>query len=255
MRTMQKYLIFCLIFFSQIFAMEESDINHFFEKGNQAYLQENYSEAIKNYEMIIANGFENGTLYFNLGNAYHKIGNIGLSILNYERAMKWRPNDENLLFNLKLVNLKVKDRIDLPKEFFLFKWHRNYITYFLSNQWALFLTLFAFVIAILSGLILNFKHLRISKIFKPALSFFIVLFFLCLYPLIQKDKLENNHNTGIIIKKEVKSLSAPQDGTTQLFVVHEGTKVNILDQDNDWIKVELIDGKQGWIKIGQVGII
>ena len=93
-----------------------------FEQGNQLYLQAKYPEAISQYEKIVQSGFESGELYFNLGNAYYKNGNIQKAILNYERAKEMLPRDEDVQFNLQLANLQVIDKIDAVPRLFIYRW-------------------------------------------------------------------------------------------------------------------------------------
>lgn len=93
-----------------------------FEHGNQLYLQAKYPDAITQYEKIIANGWESGELYFNLGNAYYKSGNIQRAILNYERAAQMLPRDDDVQFNLQLANLQVVDKIDAVPRLFIYRW-------------------------------------------------------------------------------------------------------------------------------------
>ncbi|RLF30744.1 MAG: hypothetical protein DRM98_06385, partial [Thermoplasmata archaeon] len=100
--------------------------------------------------------------------------------------------------------------------------------------------------------------LNLGILSRPARSVMLILglaALLTLYPLLQRYAMTTNRDYGIILSDSSKSLAAPQEGSTELFIVHEGTKVQVLDQDNDWSKIELIDGKQGWIPSGDLEII
>lgn len=255
MSRLVNILFLMTLSISCLYAVESNDINYLFGKGNEAYISENYTESINQYESIVASGFESGALHYNLGNAYYRLGHIGKSILNYERALKWLPNDENVIINLKLANLKVKDRIDIPPEFFLFRLYREVVNLFSSRGWAIWVTLSAIVAALSFAVSWNLdpKKFRFSIRFIMYVS--IVIFLVAIPQMVQRYKIETGHDYGIIIDYSVKSLAAPQGGSTELFIVHEGSKVKILEQDGNWYKIELIDGKQGWINAGGVGII
>jgi len=240
---------------SVAFAGNDQSADYLFEKGNAAYQNENYSEAIDQYQSVLALGLESGSLYYNLGNAYYRTGAIGLAILNYERALKWLPNDENVRFNLKLANLTVKDRIDPPPEFFLFRWIRQATNLLSSRGWGLLVGIFIGIASIDIAILIIAEVKRLRTFLKYLTGISVVIVIISMAGMIPRHRIETGKNVGIIIHYSVQSLAAPQEGSTELFVVHEGTKVAILDKDGDWLKIELIDGKQGWIPADDLGII
>ncbi len=227
----------------------------FFQKGNTAYQAENYQEAIEIYQTLLDNGYHSGALYYNLGNAYYKIGEIGEAILNYKRALKWRPHDSNIQFNLRLAQLLVKDRIEGPPEFFLFRWHGKFINLLSSKGWGGLFSAVFLLTALWTALYYHWDWKRFHWIAKRGMIVLILLGLLTLYALITRYNLEVNRHQGVIVSQSVRSLAAPQTGSTELFIIHEGTEVEILDRDAKWIKIELIDGKQGWIPQDDIGII
>jgi tetratricopeptide (TPR) repeat protein len=225
----------------------DPDLDRLFEDGNTAYQAENYTEAIRIYESIIARGYESGELYFNLGNAWYRTGNIGKTILYYERAARRRPNDPNIAYNLQLANLSVKDRIEVPPEFFLFRWYWRLVNLNSARAWAFTFSLLLILAVTGMAVLLNLELRRLRRLFKVMSIIAGVLCLLSLGLFIQKYQHETADDQGVIISAAVSSLAAPQAGSTELFIVHEGTKVKILDEDENWLKVELIDGKQGWL--------
>ena len=254
---MPKSLIssFILIVMLSAGMRAQSSVDFYYQKGNESYLEENYSEAIRQYEVVISNGYESSELYYNLGNAYYRTGQLGKAILYYERALKKSPKDKNILFNLRLANLRVKDRIDIPREFFIFRWNRKLVQLLSLNAWAWIMTL----IFLTASLLLAVRLIINIGIFRRPARMLSAILFICaaimLGPLIQRYQMEQAHSYGIILQSSAKSLAAPQEGSTELFIVHEGTKVQVLDWDGDWSKVELIDGKQGWILSSELEII
>lgn len=255
MNVREIFIVIWVSLTSLAFAGNDQSADYLFEKGNAAYQNENYSEAIDQYQSVLALGLESGSLYYNLGNAYYRTGAIGLAILNYECALKWLPNDENVRFNLKLANLTVKDRIDPPPEFFLFCWVRQATNLLSSRGWGLLVAIFLFIasVAVAVLTLAEAKRFRTSLKYLTGISAAIVL--ISVAAMIPRHRIETGQNAGIIIHYSVRSLAAPQEGSTELFIVHEGTKVAILDKDGDWLKIELIDGKQGWIPADDIGTI
>ena len=241
-------LLFCLfLILLPVLLPAQKAMDFHFQKGNEYYLDEQYTEAIQEYEAVRRNGVESAELYYNLGNSYYKAGRLGKAVLNYERALKLKPKDENTRFNLKLANLRVKDRIDIPPEFFLFRWNRNVVLALSVEAWA---RLFTLMLLLASGLfavrqILSFNRFR--RLSRRIMLTLYLVSILTLIPLLQRYGMEHSRSFGIIVQGSTKSLAAPQEGSTELFIVHEGTRVQVLDSDGDWSKIELIDGKQGWI--------
>ncbi|HCK99917.1 MAG TPA: hypothetical protein DHW42_07440 [Candidatus Marinimicrobia bacterium] len=254
---MQKFmsLFWLLIIIYPLTVSAQDTADFYFHKGNEYYLEENYPEAIRQYESVLNSGYESPELYYNLGNAYYKSGQLGKAILNYERALKKKPQDKNVQFNLRLANLRVKDRVEVPPEFFLFRWNRKIVQMLSTRNWAWSVAALFFLACVLASICVVGEINR----FKGQLKIAAIALFFCavllIAPLIQRYQMEKSRAYGIILSSGSKSLAAPQDGSTELFIIHEGTKVRVLDTDGDWNKIELIDGKQGWIFSLDLGII
>lgn len=229
--------------------------DYHFEKGNEFYLAGEYEQAIQEYEAVLRNDLESAALYYNLGNSYYKLGHLGRAILNYERALKLKPKDPNIAFNLRLANLQVKDRIDPPPEFLLFRWNRALVTALTLRTWAWLLSLLVFLGSLLVALRQLTNRRRVRRLSRRGLRLFFCLAVLVLCLLVQRYQLNYRQDYGIIIRSSAKCLAAPQTGSTELFLVHEGTKVRLLERDAGWSKIELIDGKQGWLPSTDLEII
>ncbi len=255
MKYLNLALLALILLYVKVDAIDRESVIIMFDKGNEAFQEENYELAISEYEKILQNGYESGELYFNLGNAYYKVGQIGNSILNYERSKIWIPRNRDLSFNLKLANLKVKDRIDAPAQFFLFRFYNRLVNTFSTKGWALWVTFSFLISALCFALIMNLEMRRFRILPKITLILSILVLVLTIFPLVQRYMHENSQDRGVIITYSVRSLSAPQEGSTELFVIHEGIQVKIVDIDDDWYNIELIDGKQGWVPMTTVEII
>lgn len=231
------------------------EVHHQFEQANQFYRTGDYKNAVELYEKIIAHGYETPDLYFNLGNAYYKLDNLPASILNYERAKKLSPLDEDINFNLKLVNLKVVDKIEPLPQLFFVEWWISIKNIFSADKWgmlgigSLWLSIFLWVF---------FRISRKSIIRRLTFfigSFFILLSILAVFLSYQQYQNESTHNFAIVFSPSVAVKSSPDERGTDLFILHEGVKIEIMDAVGNWKKFKLADGKVGWIPEEAIEII
>ena len=238
-----------LLFLSLVFAgiAYPDEATQTFEQANQLYLQAKYPDAIAQYEKIVHSDYESGELYFNLGNAYYKSGNIQKAILNYERAKQFLPRDEDVQFNLQLANLQVVDKIDAVPRLFIFRWVDSLLTLFslptmgwiVYSFFILTLTVFAYFLYAQT-----YAQKRLSMfaglVFSAALILTIIGFGVQSYK-------ESNTEFAIVMNDVANIKSAPDSNGNDLFVLHKGLKVQVLDSVNHWRKIRLADGKIGWI--------
>ena len=218
-----------------------------FEQANQLYLQAKYPDAVAQYEKIMQSGFESGELYFNLGNAYYKSGNIQKAILNYERARQLLPRDEDVQFNLQLANLQVVDKIDAVPRLFVYRWVDSMLALFsLSTMgWIVYsffiLTLAAFAFFLYAR---TYTQKRLSMF--AGLVFSTALILTMIGYGVQSYK-ETNTEFAIVMSDVANIKAAPDSKGNDLFVLHKGLRVQVLDSVNHWRKIRLADGKVGWI--------
>ena len=218
-----------------------------FEQANQLYLQAKYPDAVAQYEKIVQSGFESGELYFNLGNAYYKSGNIQKAILNYERARQLLPRDEDVQFNLQLANLQVVDKIDAVPRLFIYRWVDSMLALFsLSTMgWIVYsffiLTLAAFAFFLYAR---TYTQKRLSMF--AGLVFSTALILTMIGYGVQSYK-ESNTEFAIVMSDVANIKAAPDSKGNDLFVLHKGLRVQVLDSVNHWRKIRLADGKVGWI--------
>jgi tetratricopeptide (TPR) repeat protein len=226
-----------------------------FQKANQAYQKQDYQKAIELYQNILGQGYQATEIYYNLGNAYFRLNNLGQAILNYEKALKLNPNDPDISYNLELANLRVVDRLELPPRFFLFEWWDSLKTYFSLTQ----LTQLVAVLFILSvSLVILWLFIRRYRLKRWLLTGTIisgVLFIFWGYILILQSEGYRNRHQGIVLTPTVTVMSAPDEASTDVFLLHEGVKIRLDEQRETWVKISLPDGKSGWIKTGDISII
>ena len=235
--------------------LRAQDFNELFQKANQAYRAQAFDEAIELYMNILSEGYHSNEIYFNLGNCYFRLNRIGEAILYYEKALKIDPQDNDIQYNLELANLRVIDRIELPPKFILFQWWDKLQLFFSIDQLTKLIVLFFFA-AIISLILWFFvKRYRVRRwflTFSALLGFFTIFW---AYILIVRVKEYNNLRQAIILSYTVTVMSAPDENSTDVFLLHEGVKVRLDEQRGEWVKISLPDGKSGWLKSDNLGII
>ena len=243
----RKGLISILAFFlASVVAFADGN-ESLFSLANQKYSEGNYDEAIKSYEEIIGSGYSSAALYYNLGNSYYKQNELTLAILNYERALKLSPGDEDIKYNLEIANQLVVDKINSLPEFFISKWIRQLRMGFSPNQWG-WISIFPFFLTCSFALLFYFlRSTTLRKIFLAAGIIMLLSSSTCLLFGVQQNKLFSERNTAIIFSSTVTGKSSPDNSGTDLFVLHEGVKVWIIDHLNGWLEIQLADGNKAWI--------
>ncbi|MCF8359591.1 MAG: tetratricopeptide repeat protein [Prolixibacteraceae bacterium] len=218
------------------------------QKANEYYVDNEFAKAVEMYENILDKGYESAALYFNLGNAHYKNGNLTSAILNYERAKLLAPNDEDIQFNLDLANQFVVDKIEpLPRPFFL-KWWHNLINMNTTNGWAL-ISIAAFIFTLVFAAVYVFsRSTGLKKLgFAIAVIFLIGSLVTFGFSGVQKMKIIHRDH-AIILSPTVTVKASPAESGTPLFVIHEGLKVEITEELGNWYEIKLADGNTGWLE-------
>ncbi|TWI96256.1 tetratricopeptide repeat protein [Mucilaginibacter frigoritolerans] len=223
-----------------------------FEKGNALYAKGQYKEALNTYQELLNGGYQSSTVYYNMGNASYKLDDIPSAILYFEKAHKLAPNDEDINFNIRLANSKTTDKVDEIPEFFLTRWWKSFI--FSSSLNTLSILSIVFFLAA-SGLLILYFFAGAFSIKKYSFYAAIIGFFFGLILIFMAGRQVSyfdSHKQAIVFTNSVTVKSGPVDKSSSLFVIHDGTKVNVEDYNNDWIKIKLINGNEGWIKASDV---
>lgn len=223
--------------------------------ADSAYAQERYDEAIRLYTALLKSG-ESADIYYNIGNCYYKKDDMARAVLHYERAALLNPGDADIRFNLELARSKTIDKITPEHEMFFITWFRAGVDCAGADQWAR-LALCAFVLMLLSfALFLFASKVSWKKVgFFVALLLFLVVVASNVFAYMQKQQL--THRTGaVVMASSVVVKSTPNASGTDLFVLHEGTRVEVVDATmRDWAEIRLADGKIGWMPKAQMEII
>lgn len=235
---MKKLIIFGLIL---------TIYSGWFEEGNTAYLDGNYEQAITSYQKIEEAGIASASLFYNMGNTYYKMKDFPHAILYYEKAAKLDPSDEDIQANLAIANLAVVDKINPIPKSFVGKWRDGLRSSLPADGWAwMSVALFALLLTCLLVFLLSRRTgLRKAGFFAGV----IVLLCLALSIVLAVDSLRNmtHHDKAIVMTPTVTVKSSPDEQSVDLFVLHEGAKVSILDTSRDWNKIKIADGSVGWL--------
>ncbi len=226
-----------------------------FREGNAAFQKGDFAAAIRAYEGLISEGYSSGALYYNLGDAYYRSGDITRAILNYERARRLIPYDEDLLHNIKVARSMTVDRIEPLPRLFLWRYWEALRDGFSID--ALAVTGYFAYIVMLAGLLLLFlsgrSRLRRAGAYSGLAG--AAVLFLMISLIAARVRYIDRRDTGIVVSGAAEVKNAPDDEGPSAFVLHGGTKVEIADRVGDWIRIRLEDGKVGWMTAEDVEVI
>lgn len=223
--------------------------------ADSAYAAENYPLAAQLYAELLKEG-EHPAIYYNLGNSYYKQGNIAKAILNYERALLLQPSDADIRFNLELARTKTVDKIVPQSEMFFVRWYHALVNSASVDGWAytgvsaFILMLLLVTLYLLSGKII-FKKVG----FFGALCMFVVTLLANIFAWQQHEKF-SDRRAAIVMTTSVAVKSTPNASGTDLFILHEGTRVEVVDASmKEWKEIRIADGKVGWMPAKAIEMI
>jgi len=225
-----------------------NDLTDSMQRAGEYYRNGEFDKAIGIYEQLLSEGYEGTSLYFNLANSYYRAGKIGYAILNYERALKLSPSDEDVKHNLAFANLSTVDRIEPLPTFFLFEWWESLLASLSVNGWTYAAYIFFILLLLLIVLYFFAKIVSQQKIILFSALGIMVILFISIALLIVKINREETQVSGIVIEQSVTVKTSPDPKSTDAFVIHEGLKVNLEDKLDEWVKIRLADGKVGWLE-------
>ena len=241
---MKKALTVLILMFGFIVSAQNEAL---FNSATGAYNKGIYDKAVANYLEIIENGQHSSELYFNLGNSYYKLNEIAPSIYYYEKALLLKPNDSEIKTNLNYARNMTLDAIEVMPETGLSKIYDAVIGFLSFDQWA-YLAVFSIILFTL--LYIAFYYFRYSTrkrvAFISSLASLFVAIIAVIFAFVQYNDFLADQ-PAIVFVDEVVIKSEPNDRSLEVFRLHEGTKINVLDELNDWKKVKIADGKTGWL--------
>ena len=245
-------LVVVIFFNAHLFAQSPEELMN---RANKYYQEGQFEQAIQTYEKILSQGFESGALYYNLGNTYFRTGKLGNAIFNYEKGLKLEPNDEDLLYNLRIANSRTIDKITEVPKLFIISWWEGLVTSFSVSGWSVFVIIvFLFFLASIAGY-LFIRRTRIQRLAFLSGSILLSVLIIISVLLFARIGRESSTNYGVLFSAAYSVKVSPDSKSNDAFIVHEGIKFSLVDQVNDWVKVRLVDGKVGWIQKDAFGQI
>ncbi|MGY0391080.1 tetratricopeptide repeat protein [Bizionia sp. KMM 8389] len=246
---------FFLLGFTLFSAYAFAQNTQLFNQANALYNEGQYEEAISKYEKILATDMHSEALYFNLANAHYKLNHIAPSIFYYEKAKQLAPNDPDIDQNMAFAKNMTLDAIDVLPEVGISKVINQASNTISFDAWAILAICFVFV-AVFSFINYYLASGTKTKRFSFTLGF--IGMFLMLGALVaafHKYDLDKSDNPAIVFAQKSQIKSEPNLRSSEAFVLHEGTKVQVLDTVNNWKKIKLTDGKTGWILADDIKLL
>ena len=255
MKKFIAILITAAIFTGSLFAQSNEQALEKFKTANDLYSKGKFIEAAELYEEIVNNDYESYELYYNLGNAYFKLEEIPSAILFYERAKKLAPDDEDVNFNLQIAKLKTVDKIEPVPQFFMEEWVDSISELFSLQAWTALGLIFAWLaFTFLAAFLMIWSPLWKKTFFAAGIISFVIMAASIFFAYEENTELTAD-DSAIVFTPSVYVKSSPSDEGTNLFILHEGTKVQILDEVGEWQKIRIADGNVGWLPKESVEII
>ncbi len=242
MKTLILTLI--LVFFA---TLAHADFAEDLQNGNKFYAEKNYEKAKTEYEKVLLSGYESAALYYNLGNVYYRTKSVANAVYYYEKAALLAPGDEDIQVNLAFARNRIYDKITPNNKPALLRYYETLVRQFTSGNYAA-ISLLTFVFSLLAVALYLFSKSKKRKIigFSAGIVFFI--FAAISFVFSQKRYTEQTKlDTAIVFAESVSVKSAPDNSATELFIIHEGLKVGISEQQGNWTEIRLEDGRAGWL--------
>lgn len=221
-------------------------------EADSAYSAEEFKEAAAMYEKVLSEGFASAELYYNLGNTYFNLNNLPSAILNYERALVLAPRDADINFNLNIANSMITDKIEVVPEIFYVQWWKSLRNSFNLHSWTIFsISIFIFLVISLGVFILS-GNVVIRKIFFWTGIASVLICIGSFTMTYSKYGIESKHLEAIVFDPTITIKSSPNKLGKDLFVIHEGTKVFILEEMNEWVNIKIANGSTGWMPLESI---
>ena len=248
-----KNILFLLLVIAN--SMSGQNADSLFVSANELYRNGAYEEAIKKYTEIETLDAISSELYLNLGNAHYKLNKVGPTIFYYEKALKLDPLNTDVQNNLIFAQRLALDNIkEVPKTIFQ-KFNSTYLQKLSYNEWAIVVVLFSFLTA-LFFLLFYFSYSPTKKriYFTTSILSFIIFIF-TVFITYHQYKQTKNKKEAIVFAEKTEVRSAPTLNAEEIFTLHEGTKVMVLDTLDNWKKIKIADGKEGWIIANEIKLL
>jgi len=226
---------------------DQANIDSLYLKANSLYQQGQYEPALEQFNAVILSGKESADLYYNMGNAAYRSNSIGHAILYYEKALKLEPAHEDAIHNLDFVSRYRLDTFEELPVLFVGAWTTGFVQLFPEQTWSILALIF--FMSILTGLLVYLfsRRMLLKKSAFICGLVALVLFVITISSALSRHRDIVNPDTGIILAPSVVVRSSPSESGTELFILHEGTKIEVNEEVSGWQNIKVIDGREGWI--------
>ncbi|MFI3319597.1 MAG: tetratricopeptide repeat protein [Rikenellaceae bacterium] len=236
-------------------SVDSMNMLQIWDRANTEYINERYAEAIKLYQEILTREKHSAPLYYNLGNAYFKNGELGRALKYYYRAEKLDPTNADIQYNIEVAKSHTKDRIEEIPPFILAEWSNSLRSIMGGQGWGI-LSLLGFLMMFTFALI----YLLSRDLAKRKVGFYGILgsLFAAVVSMVYAVSISSeyvNSDDAVVMSQSMVVKSSPDRKATELFILHEGTKVHIISEHDDWREIKIADGKQGWVEVSRLGVI
>ena len=254
-KTAAGAVVAALLLLSSPVLSAQDDVAGLWDKAGEAFAAGQWQNALNYYQMIEGENLESADLYYNIGNTYFKLDDLGHAILYFERALKLDPAHADAANNLEIARQMTLDRVDAVPDFILVSWFRQLRQGLSADAWAWITLALAALVAILLLLFQNASSRALQKVsFIVACVFAVLTIFAFIFSLQQKHAV-TRQDSAIVTVPVCPVKSSPAEGGKTVFVLHEGTKVRILDNVGDFAKISIADGRQGWASTATFEVI
>lgn len=251
------FAIFCIMFWATgLFAAKANEsAGSLWAKGNEAYSMGEFNNAVQYYTRIEKQGLASAALYYNMGNAYYRLKENGKAILYYERTLKLDPANSDARINLQMASAQTLDKIEEVPDFIFVTWVKNVRNSLSSNGWAR-LSLVLLCVTLIFLLAFKFvgsrRARKVNFIISCCILFFTIVSLLFSVDLAVRA---NSSDSAIVMNNIGNVKSAPNTTGNSIFVLHQGTKLKILEKAQGWDRIQIKDGRQGWIEHEDIEVI
>ncbi len=220
--------------------------------GDAEYRKGNYSQAIADYEELLKQGVS-ADLYYNLGNAYYRNDNITRAVLSYERAHLLRPGDRDIRHNLELARSKTIDKIGVDSESMITTSYRAVVNLMSVDGWGM-TSLLSILFLIVASLVFLFSDKMLwRRLGLSTAIVFLVVFICSMFFAFEQQSALLDRKGAIVTTSSVSVKRTPATSAEDVFVIHEGTRVDIEDKTmQGWRQIRLADGREGWVQTRQI---
>lgn len=224
-----------------------SSIDEMMNEANKLYQAADYENALIVYKQITDQGYVSPALYFNIGNTYYRVGEIGRAILNYERGLKLDPSDDDIKYNLQIAQARIVDRIKYVPQIFIVEWWNSLLMFLSVSGWAAVVLFIYISLLVFIGIYFLTKSGRLQRFSFLFGSANLVILLTVIFLFSARINRETSKEYGVLITESITVKVGPDNKSQDAFVIHEGIKFAVEDELQEWAKIQLSDGKIGWL--------